>query len=331
MKMPDKYYPEIDILKGFAILLVLLGHSIRNNYIDLTGTSLWCEMVSSTIYSFHMALFFIISGFLFGNREIKYKELISKKFKRLLIPYLLLSSCTFIFRALLPQFVNKHVDVSISEYFNTIILNGGHYWFVYCLLIIFLVFPLIQRASQKISYGHFMLFLILTMLAVFPVDLDLFELKKISENLIYFFIGCLLKKHYQGFRNNFSGNHMLLILFPCFFFFKSIGTSSIYVEHIIKIILAVTGSWISYVFILKINNMAIKKLLTICGLYSLQLYLLELYPIAVNRVIAFKFLDISSPIFIVPIVFLADTAVIVLLCRFLFEKNRTLKMMLGIN
>ncbi len=331
MKVSEKYYPEIDLLKGFAIILVLLGHSIRNNYINLTTISIWCEILSSIIYSFHMALFFLISGFLFGNRPIKYKDLITKKFKRLLIPYLLLSSCTFFFRAMLPQYVHKNVDITIFAYFDTVILNGGHYWFVYCLLIVFLIFPLIQRASVKLPYGHYISFFILTLLAVVPTDIDYLEFSNVTENLIYFFIGNILKNNYTGFKKNFSDNYLLLILIPCFFFLNNTGIHSVYVEHIVKIILAVTGSWISYILVLKINSITIQKLLTICGLYSLQLYLLELYPIAVTRMIANSFLHISSPILIVPFVFIADTAVIVVMCRFLFEKNRTMKTMLGIN
>lgn len=70
-----------DIAKSIAIYLVILGHTLPDN------TSL-----KVVIYSFHMPLFFIISGFFIKNSEItfgQYHKLISKKFFALIVPYLL--------------------------------------------------------------------------------------------------------------------------------------------------------------------------------------------------------------------------------------------------
>lgn len=74
----------IDLLKGLGIFFVILGHTIKNN--DLY---VW-------IYSFHMPLFFFISGYLTEPRNsIKdYNQYIWKKCKNLLFPF-------FIFRILL--------------------------------------------------------------------------------------------------------------------------------------------------------------------------------------------------------------------------------------
>lgn len=45
-------YSSLDIAKGLGIILVVLGHIIPEN--------IWAR---SIIYSFHMPLFFLISGF----------------------------------------------------------------------------------------------------------------------------------------------------------------------------------------------------------------------------------------------------------------------------
>lgn len=69
--------PYIDFVKGVAIFLMVLCHAgLQNSFTQ------W-------IYSFHMPLFFIVSGFLVGN---SYKPIISyirRKSKQLLIPYFL--------------------------------------------------------------------------------------------------------------------------------------------------------------------------------------------------------------------------------------------------
>lgn len=67
-----------DVLKGLAILFVITGH---------------CEIgvLYSFIHSFHMPLFFFISGFFLRLRPLR--EEISLSFKRLIVPYIFTAFC----------------------------------------------------------------------------------------------------------------------------------------------------------------------------------------------------------------------------------------------
>ena len=78
----------IDTLRGFAIILVVLGHLLeRNGY---TESALY-----NTIYSFHMPLFFCISGFVTEyscklNHSSRLKDFLYyllRKFHSIMIPY----------------------------------------------------------------------------------------------------------------------------------------------------------------------------------------------------------------------------------------------------
>ncbi len=75
MKVPRVGVPPgrdtaVDALRGFSILLVVLGHAIANAENLLVAPAYNLELyVSKFIYSFHMPLFFLISGYvLFGKR-----------------------------------------------------------------------------------------------------------------------------------------------------------------------------------------------------------------------------------------------------------------------
>ncbi|WP_072530991.1 acyltransferase family protein [Bacteroides ilei] len=72
----------IDKLKGFAILLVVMGH--------LTDKSMVNEgsILNAIIFSIHMPLFMFLSGIFAFNRNITFKNLLYKRFLRLLMPYL---------------------------------------------------------------------------------------------------------------------------------------------------------------------------------------------------------------------------------------------------
>ena len=70
----------LDYAKGFGIILVVLGHI----YDISNPIKIW-------LYSFHMPLFFIISGLLIRYTNINERDMngiIVSKFKSLIIPYI---------------------------------------------------------------------------------------------------------------------------------------------------------------------------------------------------------------------------------------------------
>ena len=76
IKLEKKRIDYFDIAKGIGIILMILGHmSLRNEYLK------------NFIYSFHMPLFFIISGYFYKKRENK--VCIKNILKKLIIPYII--------------------------------------------------------------------------------------------------------------------------------------------------------------------------------------------------------------------------------------------------
>ena len=77
------FYKELDIIKGIAILLVILGHSFSRQPINI-GDAL--PSFGAFVREFQMPLFFLASGFLW--RPLQGRVDYGKKVRRLLIPYL---------------------------------------------------------------------------------------------------------------------------------------------------------------------------------------------------------------------------------------------------
>ncbi len=82
----------LDIAKGLGVLLVFIGH-------------FWYKcsfpIVNQIIYSFHMPMFFVLSGFIFKKSNLKFELFVVSKIKRLLLPtfifFLLGTSVLFLF------------------------------------------------------------------------------------------------------------------------------------------------------------------------------------------------------------------------------------------
>lgn len=92
----------IDLLKGLGIVLLILGHTPNIP-----------ESVHSFIYSFHMPLFFLISGFLWNdiNLKITISKWVKRKFRSLIFPYFKIAGiCFIVWGIVIPLFLSKSVD-----------------------------------------------------------------------------------------------------------------------------------------------------------------------------------------------------------------------------
>ena len=63
------YYEEINIIRGIALILVLLGHSFPDG--DTGPAILSAAWMRRFLYTFHMGVFFAISGFVMSARLYK--------------------------------------------------------------------------------------------------------------------------------------------------------------------------------------------------------------------------------------------------------------------
>lgn len=99
--MDKKRLDYLDMVKGIGIFFVVLGHMQDIS----TTTRIW-------ISSFHMPLFFIVSGLLMAVKDEPSKdirEVIRKKFKGLIIPYLWFSLSYFVID-IMNVLVVKNID-----------------------------------------------------------------------------------------------------------------------------------------------------------------------------------------------------------------------------
>lgn len=134
---------EVDILRGFAAILMILGYSFIVYPVNIEDIP-WCSAIGHFIYNFHMELFFILSGYVYYCYE--YKEFIFKKINRILIPYLVFGAGVLILRAY-GGAINGNVP--LSKGVLKLLFNGGGYWFLYVSFLIFVIYPLLELLICK--------------------------------------------------------------------------------------------------------------------------------------------------------------------------------------
>lgn len=134
----------VDDVKVIACILVVLGHFFQSmTKAGIVPAGNLYEWFNTTIYYFHVSLFFICSGYLYQkyskvNSFKSWKNNVLKKALALGVPYVTFSTATWVLKTVFSDSVNKQADGLIS----TLILDpSAPYWYLYALFFIFIVTP----------------------------------------------------------------------------------------------------------------------------------------------------------------------------------------------
>ena len=157
---------QMSILKAIGIIFVVLGHKKINFH--------WLP-----IYSFHMPLFFFISGYLYKEKyDSSHLLFIKKKAKSLLFPYFICNTLFLVITIL----VNQKFGISLGKKINGFnffiepFITGHQYyfflaaWFVTQLFIVHVLYNLLSPLLKKVGLNSFfklLFFLGLALVAIY--------------------------------------------------------------------------------------------------------------------------------------------------------------------
>lgn len=189
---------EYSILKTLAVLLVVFAHvtiffSLEGGVFEIE-TNMLLHYVTKIIYSFHMQLFFFLSGAIFKCCIDfgKYKEIkpfLISKAKRLMLPYFLWGT---LYVAPVVTLL-KITKVSLGEYIvNGILFNGDsrHLWYLWALFFMFLLSRILVPILEKGKYVPIAAAVVATILSYYALDLTpAFGISRILRYLQYFLWG----------------------------------------------------------------------------------------------------------------------------------------------
>lgn len=307
---------QIDSLRGLAIFLVVLGHSIIVYPINLHENILW-KTIFDFISTVHLPLFYMISGYCFSYKT-NYKNYIIKKIKRIILPFLFFNSIDLFMRTILPMFVNQRAN--IYDYLLNIVKFGGPYQFLYILFIIFVIFPLISKLNRKKEFSvitAFVLFLLnyVRLPSIFCVDL-------VAKYLFFFNLGNIINIHYANifnYKNKTIESFVLLIVWFILFCLKSM-----YSLKTLSILTSLFGILTCYFFA---SNEYFNKIFSNYGKYSLQIYLIDGFALTVSRTVICKIT--SLPIIIVLFNMFCDFFVVYVCIKWIMSKSKFIRFLLG--
>ena len=196
MSASDSRNEFFDVCKGIGILCVYYGH-----------TALWGTLPSRMVFSFHMPLFFLLSGIFFDVEKIPDVGCLMRKvWRNLLVPYCFFVAVGSVIK--LDMTITSWSTNPIRECWRIIHGQGsGAIWFLVCLAMVQILTWFFQKGVAKLGFmqksfslvmlalvlsgGAHILYLNLSQSIVTRLP---FMLASVPAGMLFFAIGILIKE-----------------------------------------------------------------------------------------------------------------------------------------
>lgn len=160
----------IDILRVIAMISVIAIHVISNTIytFHIEGQALSIYQILLSIFSFSIPLFVMISGLLFLNpkKKMDTKKIITKYCGKILFLILFFGT---IFVMIEEYYVNKTIFVGLDTLLLRILSSNTweHMWYLYIILGLYLITPILRILTANIKEKDFRYFLIILYIFAF--------------------------------------------------------------------------------------------------------------------------------------------------------------------
>lgn len=253
-KKTDK---TIAIAKGICIMLVVLGHCMP------------VGMASNTMYQFHVALFFFVSGYFFSQKKVEEPiNFIKKRIIGLYLPYLkyalffLLIHNLLVSLHVLPDYYDMHtwfyrLYLIITHFSGHDAMLGG-FWFIKELFMVSILYLVLRRYVVKgISMILPAMFVVLCgamVMGVYKIEIPWLQISQQTLfGIILFGLGELAhsKNLNEKYSVKLACSIVPLMLFCAYlgrYYFETTGTSVL-----IFLFLALSGIYVCLSFSYKIQ------------------------------------------------------------------------------
>ncbi len=327
---------EIDLLRGFAAICMVLGHSFIKYPVNISAVP-WCSSLQYFIYNFHMELFFVLAGIVYFCSD--YGSFISKKVKRMMIPYAFFGVVNAVFHAFGGTLVSN--SVSIKDGLIKIVCQGGGYWFLYSLFTVFLIYPFVEKIFNKPWKEAVLAFVIafvqqlVELPAQFMIDTTVYYIPyfilghavsgglkngKIwscpQANVVIFIVCVIGYIVLDGYGKNHDINHKL----P---------------DYLRAICVIVALATLAHWFVLVCNQVRIfgyiERFFGICSRYAMQIYLFNAYLMGGIRMIVCSLMNIESPLAIVLCLLSGNLVITLVSCKWIIPRVPIVRTLCGLN
>lgn len=268
---------QFDLLKLFAIYLIIWGHSIGLQHIDTID-----NYIFRILYSFHVALFMTISGFFsISSMSIPFSQLLKKKFMQLIYPCFIWGGIILII-----TIIADFESVTFHYFFTNFWIDlywYSNYWFLkscfFCYCIAYIGFS---------NHNHSRIRIVVSIIIGLIIEPHMFPC---------FILGMTLRRHpsYLSVLSKYKYAIFFIFILMLFLLSKDVWIKShglfptgsisfgyiaeVTFYHSFRLVLSMVGSISFIVLFYTINHtilhFPIFQRLSEWGLYTLEIYIIH--------------------------------------------------------
>ncbi len=281
-----------DMAKGVGIILVVYGHCLRGLIsAGLVSQDSPLIITDYIVYTFHMPLFFVASGFFFekslqkSNRDFWYNQL-----KNILYPYFFWSLFCGSIQIILSGSSATNSEMSASRLSEILWNPISPFWFLYVLFFCYSISSVAKNIPIIIRIVVGFLIFVISFFAAENVFSDVFY------GFSYFSIGIFINR--RKFVNLIPTRRGAALGLSIMFFITAFASYYLRIPERMPFIAAIMGiiatATICRLMEYKYSDNPIIAILSILGQYSMSIYVMHIIVIASVRTILVKFFMVKS-------------------------------------
>ena len=270
---------ELDYLKGVMIILVITFHLVYIEHLY--------PYAKQVVYTFHMPVFLVISGYLM-NIEKNWRSFLLA-ISGLAIPYIVMESGYIVMASLLP--INEHLDhLNVELFFIKLLLHPlGPYWYLHSLVLCGMTYYVVFRYFQAKNLNRFILigftfFLYSHVLGILPFTSSIFLL-----------VGVILRQCNINFTRFFQSSALAIWAFILIICHKQYLNPST-LGGILIVYLVISCS----LLVFKYSHKTVQKTIIYFGKNSLLLYIFSpIFTILCKVMVSYFTYDKTGVLFLI--------------------------------
>jgi len=279
----------VDAAKGLGIVLVVVGHVVRGLVsADLMNWTPAARFVDAWIYSFHMPLFFFLTGLFLCRSAGKNSllDFISDKARVVAYPYIVWSTITVLLKSALGSIPNKQRE--LSDLFLLAYDPIEQYWFLYVLFVVTIVIGVLLRL---VSPWVIIVIAIVAYPGILPVPTSGTILERVRESAIYVGLGVMVGSSFL--------DQMSRCTVPLLAALTLVGLGLPALDIAAGLpdmvpMLAISGTTGAVALALLLDRMRMASVVGFLGRYSLEIFVLHTIASAAMRV-SLSLVGVRSP------------------------------------
>lgn len=266
----------IDIAKGIGIFLVVAGHTlgglINSGILAPFGLS---DFFIRAIYSFHMPLFFFLSGlFIEHSTRRDLSSFLGVKARTIIYPYLVWSLISGVMQHSLSGSVNNQMP---WRRLITIIYSPiDQYWFLYALFVMTCLYWVARRVRLTAINFSVIAGLLYIASVLKPEFFPSGTIDLVARNMIYFAFGGVLGQRFLDGQSRERSSPILVAIAGCGYFLVAMAALiNQSWDDLLAPAVASIGIAATLALSLAISRWKIGEAIRLCGIYSLEIYVLH--------------------------------------------------------